>query len=824
MPRHSNHVSKDGEAEPPDDDLILKNGVDASANQLADRATEISEFQNGPWFEREDWTQFRSLTTLPQKAGVPLSRLPQLVGKELADNALDAAGSCRVGLLDGENGCFVEDDGPGIPGSDSEVARLFSIRRPLASSKLVRLPTRGALGNGLRVVAGVVLASHGSLTVATGGRRIRLTPRDDGGTGHEVVGPAAAAGTRVEVRLESAFVVDRDDLALAEFAIKMAEAGGPHYKGKTSPHWYDPDAFWELCQAGGGRTVRELISEFFDGCSEPVAGKIAAAGGRGTLARDLSRPEAQHVLEAAKGRAKPVNPTRLGCAGPDAVDAVGYAKTVGEWTTATGIELPVVVEAWADRVETDEDVDYTVSVNRTMIASDTRAWIYKDGASKTLVLDGCSARMGVKIGRVPLRVVVNVETPFMPITTDGKTPDLGRLRGIIEGVITKAVNRARKWILGPERPTQKALIIEAIPGGAAKMSSDGELRYSQRQLFYPVRDEVKKRMPPGPDGEPFELDWNYFCSVITDYEAENGDIPGMYRDPRGTLYHPHVREEIPLGTLAVEIYVPPKWTFNKLIYCEKEGFNEIMKSVGWSERHDCALISSKGFASRAVRDMFDLLGETDWDIEFFCVHDADAPGTMIYQTLQEETRARGARKVKVINLGLEPEEALGMGLEPEPIPGDKLKAVADYVTPEWQDWLQDYRVELNAMTTRQFIDWLDAKIAPYAGKLVPPRDVLTDRLGERVKKNLRDQVMSRILAEADFEGQVEREVEARAGLVKSAARTIVADVAGALDANPDDPWTAPVERIAGRIAKADPGPRRSGPRSSGRRQAPTDRP
>ena len=42
-----------------------------------------------------------------------------------------------------------------------------SIRRPFISSKLLRMPTRGALGNGLRVVAGVVLASGGRLVVAT---------------------------------------------------------------------------------------------------------------------------------------------------------------------------------------------------------------------------------------------------------------------------------------------------------------------------------------------------------------------------------------------------------------------------------------------------------------------------------------------------------------------------------------------------------------------------------------------------------------------------------------------------------------------------------
>ena len=102
-------------------------------------------------FERADWTLFRSISTLPQKAGVPAKLLRRLVIKELTDNALDTGGEVEVDELE-DGGYFVQDDGPGI--EPNEVATLFSIDRPMVSSKLLRLPTRGALGNGLRIVAG----------------------------------------------------------------------------------------------------------------------------------------------------------------------------------------------------------------------------------------------------------------------------------------------------------------------------------------------------------------------------------------------------------------------------------------------------------------------------------------------------------------------------------------------------------------------------------------------------------------------------------------------------------------------------------------------
>ena len=69
-------------------------------------------------------------------------------------------------------------------------------------------------------------------------------------------------------------------------------------------------------------------------------------------------------------------------------------------------------------------------------------------------------------------------------------------------------------------------------------------------------------------------------------------------------------------------------------------------------------MSSKGFSTRAARDLIDMLAEHDEPIEVFCVHDADASGGMIYQTLQEATKARDARKIEIINLGLEPWEAM----------------------------------------------------------------------------------------------------------------------------------------------------------------------
>jgi hypothetical protein len=56
-------------------------------------------------------------------------------------------------------------------------------------------------------------------------------------------------------------------------------------------------------------------------------------------------------------------------------------------------------------------------------------------------------------------------------------------------------------------------------------------------------------------------------------------------------------------------------------------------------------------------------------LTFYRLHDADGPGTMIYQTLQDGTRSRPDRQVEIINLGLDPAEAVDMELPAEKVEG-----------------------------------------------------------------------------------------------------------------------------------------------------------
>jgi hypothetical protein len=727
---------------------------------------------------------------------VPVDQIPRLVAKELMDNALDQAPdhrTCRIKLIPGENGFTVENGGEGIPGTDEQIAALFSINRPLTSSKMFRKPVRGALGNGLRVVAGVVVAAHGSLRVTTEGRVLELVPQwETGRTIPQFIRKSRRRGCTIEVRFGPELPVESDALDWALDAKRLA-AGKSSYRGRSSPHWYDSDSFRELLDAAGDRTARDVIAEM-EGCSEPKAGKIAAEF-KGRLASDLDRDEADRLLAAARAQARVVKPKAFGRIGQDLLPGAGYhylADTyrLGSPASAIAAEMPAVIEVWA----TPQDRCVArLSVNRTPTTGRLTAW---KGRSK-LGIQGCNMAIYPSIGRQSelMEIWINIDIPYMPITTDGKEPDAGPFGVAIKAAVEKAVRIARRRSTAdPEsgRITQKDFYYKAIPGAAKR--AGGGFRFGQRQLFYTIRPDFIKVFGKEPD-------WNYFTQVVTDYENEYGDIPGMYRDPRGIIYHPHLGEEIPLGTIYVENYRRPAWLFNKVLYCEKEGFFATLRGVGWPERNDCALMTSKGFSSRAARDLIDMLAETDEECEFFCIHDADAAGTMIYQTLVEATKARGARKVHIHNLGLDPAEARDMGLQVEEFPEkpNRLR-VADYIDDD-EEWLQRNRIELNAMTTPQFLEWLDDKFRPYRGKLIPPDEALQERLDRELRAYVEGRITRAVLRRHDIDGAVERAMGRRAEAIAEASGDLAGMIRGKFRKDARSPWTRPIDRLARKLSR-----------------------
>ena len=128
--------------------------------------------------------------------------------------------------------------------------------------------------------------------------------------------------------------------------------------------------------------------------------------------------------------------------------------------------------------------------------------------------------------------------------------------------------------------------------------------------------------------------------------------------------------------------------------------------------------------------------------------------------------------------------------------GDRRKPVADYVherdDADWAQWLQTRRVELNAMTTPQFIEWLDGKMAAD-DKLIPPADVLAAELDKRIENKIRASITERILREAGLDQQV---AAAIAAIEKPTIADLTQGITQLFKRESDREWRDHIEDVA----------------------------
>jgi hypothetical protein len=309
-------------------------------------------------------------------------------------------------------------------------------------------------------------------------------------------------------------------------------------------------------------------------------------------------------------------------------------------------------------------------------------------------------------------------------------------------------------------PTIRDIVLDLLHGAVEVEASSGFM-FNTRRLVYRIRDDVMRRTGR-------ELTQNYFDDLLTEIEAERGDLhPLLIREARGNYSIPHFPDDaIPLGTQSVRSFRRPPWIFNKIVAIEKEDLRLMLRQAGWDERHDAFLTSAKGFTTRAARDLIDKIADTTEPVKVFSVHDGDWAGTLIQHTLQNATLARAARKIEIIDLGLQPWEGNALSLSVEKVPtnynkngelrrypvGAYVRARADQAPngETWEEWLQHSRVELNALTSAQLIDWLDRKMAEHSvGKLIPPDDILQDEFHERVRERAEDAVRTALSSRLD---------------------------------------------------------------------------
>jgi hypothetical protein len=401
---------------------------------------------------------------LPQKAGCPAERLRAMILKEIVDNGLDAGAAVAIEQIDGDTWA-VADDGPGL--AREQVVRLFAVTRPMTSTKLLRRPTRGAIGDGLRMVTGGVLASGGTLQVESRGARYVLDV--DRSTGETLVleetESDVSTGTRVTIGFGPALPGGADDGWMARLALHCA---GPVARPMRShPSWYDEPAFAELTQAAEpGATVADIAA---------LLG-VRIDDGRPAAEADL------RVLKAQSGRPPALVPLGAEC----------FPGSYAKERSGPG-RMAILAEAWA-RADCCPPSrgrgQVTLLVNRSPVAAPVRITPSSD---KRLAIFGCN--LAHRIDRVPsaacYEVVLAVTSPVIPVTTEGKEPDLRPLWQVIEPALVKAMRAAhRSTGPGVTKGDIRIACYEVMEEAYLKASSNHRWPANARQIFYVARPLV----------------------------------------------------------------------------------------------------------------------------------------------------------------------------------------------------------------------------------------------------------------------------------------------------------------------------------------------
>jgi hypothetical protein len=324
-----------------------------------------------------------------------------------------------------------------------------------------------------------------------------------------------------------------------------------------------------------------------------------------------------------------------------------------------------------------------------------------------------------------------------------------------------------------QRVTIKDAAYEVMEEAYMKASGNGRYTANARQIMYAARRHILI------ETGTTELDDSRFIQqFLVDYmNAKCVNWKVAFGD-RGFLREPHDIDGdglIPLGTLAVDDYIAswakpslkeagfleakikthgPEGRFAALLYIEKAGFDELIEEQGIAAEYDLVVMSCQGMSVTAARKIVDRACKR-YGIPLIVVHDFDVSGFSIAKTVHTSNRRftfETEGEFDVIDAGLRLEDVEHYAEEnggtvddlAEPVhfkgkngkESRSLRLEENGATEEEIAFLLDLdnankhvgkRVELNAMTSEQFVDLLRRKLdASGIKKVIPDAGLLAD--------------------------------------------------------------------------------------------------
>jgi hypothetical protein len=327
------------------------------------------------------------------------------------------------------------------------------------------------------------------------------------------------------------------------------------------------------------------------------------------------------------------------------------------------------------------------------------------------------------------------------------------------------------------RTTQKGVVFENMEEAYLKASGNGRLPANCRQIYYAIRPKVQEM------ADKEQLSYTYFQTLLAQYVNEFDPSWDIIYDDRGHFIEPHTERIIGLGTLNVRGYLSrlreakfaeatiepagietygPDGCYRAVMFIEKEGFMPLFETVNLAERYDIAIMSTKGLSVTAARRLIDRVCG-GYNIPCLVLHDFDKSGFSIFATLGRSSNRYAYRHhVEFIDLGfriadidgLETEAVFDSGSENQ----QRRNLRENGATPEEIEFLLEERVELNAMTSDELVEFVERKLEENSiGKFIPSNDRLVRAYqlferGRRIEEAVEEIIEE--IAENKEEGEV----------------------------------------------------------------------
>jgi hypothetical protein len=374
--------------------------------------------------------------------------------------------------------------------------------------------------------------------------------------------------------------------------------------------------------------------------------------------------------------------------------------------------------------------------------------------------------------------------------------------------------RARRFdrLTRMDRVTIRDAAFQVMEEAYQRASNNGTLPANPRQIYYAARRQIL--LATGRDA----LQSGYFLqTLLRDYmEAYDCSSWDVVWDARGHFSEPHTKRVIPIGTLEVRQYLGdrpklgsavevssdalyptmgPEDRYKTILFIEKEGFDPILEAAQIANRFDVSVMSTKGMSVSASRLLLDRLVDRGVT-KVLVLHDFDVSGFSIFGTLgTSSARYRFRNKVPIIDIGLRLADIEAIDLLSEPFATNSDWRKVSHTlkrhgaTAEEIAFLKDARVELNAMTSDEFIAFIERTFREHGiAKVIPDADILEHyarRVLERLlAKNAIEKLMPEISNQAAAAGLPDLRQRVEAGLQRrpeAAWDVIVAGLVQSLD-------------------------------------------